>query len=77
MSNNQKFIEFSPPTYKYLNIISNKINTYNGGLLIIDYGYLEKKMKNSLQSVRKHRFNEILENFSNSDLTYNINATRD
>ena len=73
LSNNQKFIEFSPPTYKYLNIISNKINTYNGGLLIIDYGYLEKKMKNSLQSVRKHRFNEILENFSNSDLTYNIN----
>ena len=43
LSNNQKFIEFSPLTYKYLEIISKKINFFHGGLLIIDYGYLEKK----------------------------------
>ena len=29
-------------------------------------------MKNSLQSVHKHNFNNILENLSNSDITYNI-----
>ena len=72
LSNNQKIIEFSPLTYKYLNIISKKINSFHGGLLIIDYGYLEKKMKNSLQSVYKHKFNQILENFARSDITYNI-----
>ena len=73
LKSNQNIIEFSPLTYKYLNIISKKINTFQGGLLIIDYGYLEKKMKNSLQSVHKHKFNNILENLRNSDITYNIN----
>ena len=73
LSNNQKIIEFSPLTYNYINIISKKINALQGGLLIIDYGYLEKKMKNSLQSVYKHNFNSFLDNFSKSDITYNIN----
>ena len=43
LSKNQKIIEFSPLTYDYLNIISKKINTFQGGLLIVDYGYLKKK----------------------------------
>ena len=73
LKNDQKIIEFSPLVYKYLNTISKKINKFQGGLLIIDYGYLEKKMKNSTQSVFKHKFNNVLENFSNSDITYNIN----
>ena len=29
-------------------------------------------MRNSLQSVHKHNFNNILENLGNSDITYNI-----
>jgi cyclopropane-fatty-acyl-phospholipid synthase len=73
LSHNQKIIEFSPLAYKYLNNISKKINTFKGGLLIIDYGYLEKKMKNSLQSVRKHKFSSILKDLGNSDITYNVN----
>ena len=73
LSHNQKIIEFSPLAYKYLNNISKKINTYKGGLLIIDYGYLEKKMKNSLQSVHKHKFSSILKDLGNSDITYNVN----
>ena len=72
LKNNQKIIEFSPLTYKYLNTISKKINNFRGGLLIIDYGYLEREMKNSLQSVRKHKFVNILEDLGNSDITYNI-----
>ena len=73
LSKNQKIIEFSPLTYKYLNIISKKINTFQGGLLIVDYGYFKKKMKDSLQSIYKHNFNNILDNFSKSDITYNLN----
>ena len=72
LSNNQEIIEFSPLAYKYLDNISKKINSFQGGLLIIDYGYLEKKMKNSLQSVYKHKFNNILKNFTKSDITYAI-----
>ena len=32
LKSNQKIIEFSPLTYKYLNTISKKINTFQGGL---------------------------------------------
>ena len=73
LSKNQKIIEYSPLTYKYLNIISKKINAFQGGLLIVDYGYLQKKMKNSLQSIYKHNFNNVLDNFGKSDITYNLN----
>ena len=73
LSKNQKIIEFSPLTYDYLNIISKKINTFQGGLLIVDYGYLKKKMRDSLQYIYKHKFNNILDNFSKSDITYNLN----
>ena len=73
LSNNQKFIEFSPLSYEFLKIISKKINNLNGGLLIIDYGYLEEKMKNTLQSVYKHNFNYVLNKFAKSDITYNLN----
>jgi len=73
LSKNQKIIEFSPLTYDYLNIISKKINTFQGGLLIVDYGYLKKKMRDSLQSIYKHNFNNVLDNFSKSDITYNLN----
>ena len=73
LSKNQKIIEFSPLTYKYLNIISKKINTFQGGLLIIDYGYFKKKMQDSSQSIYKHNFNNVLDNFGKSDITYNLN----
>ena len=73
LSKNQKVIEFSPLMFKILHIISKKINTLNGGLLIIDYGYLEKKMKDSLQSIYKHKYNDILNNIGKSDITYNLN----
>ncbi len=73
LSKNQKIIEFSPLTYDYLNIISEKINTFQGGLLIVDYGYSKKKMRDSLQSIYKHNFNNVLDNFSKSDITYNLN----
>jgi len=73
LSKNQKIIEFSPLTYKYLNIISKKINTFQGGLLIVDYGYFKKKMKDSLQSIYKHNFNNVLDNIGKSDITYNLN----
>ena len=73
LSSNQKIIEFSPLAFKFLNILSKKINSFEGGLLIIDYGYFEKKMKNTLQSVYKHKFNNIFHNLGNADITYSIN----
>jgi len=40
---------------------------------LIDYGYSEKKMKNTLQAVSNHKFANILKNIGNSDITHNIN----
>ena len=73
LTSNQKIIEFSPLAFKFLNILSKKINSYEGGLLIIDYGYFEKKMKNSLQSVYKHSFNNIFNNLGKADISYSLN----
>jgi NADH dehydrogenase [ubiquinone] 1 alpha subcomplex assembly factor 7 len=73
ISSEQNFIEYSPLTYDYLKNITNRIKLNDGGILIIDYGYREKKMKDTLQSVSKHKYTDVLNNFGNSDITYNLN----
>ena len=41
ISKNQEIIEYSPSAFKYLDNICDIIQKNNGGILIIDYGYLE------------------------------------
>jgi len=72
ISYKQTFIEYSPLATKYLKTIINKIKINNGGILIIDYAYLEKEMKNTLQAVSKHKYCNVLKSFRNSDITYNL-----
>ena len=72
ISHEQTFIEYSPLTTKYLKTIINKIKLNNGGILIIDYAYFEKEMKNTLQAVSKHKYCNVLKSFRNSDITHNI-----
>ena len=72
ISYKQKFIEYSPLATKYLKTIINKIKLNNGGILIIDYGYLETQMKNTLQAVSRHKYCDVLKNYRNSDITYNL-----
>ena len=73
ISKNQNFIEYSEIGINYLKKITEIIKKNSGGILVIDYGYSEKKMKNTLQAISKHRFSNILENIGNSDITHNIN----
>ena len=73
ISYRQTFIEYSPLTTKYLKNIINKIRANDGGILIIDYAYLDKKMKNTLQAVSNHKHCDVLKGFRNSDITYNLN----
>ena len=72
ISYKQKFIEYSPLATEYLKSIINKIKLNSGGILIIDYAYLEKEMKNTLQAVSKHKYCDVLKSFRNSDITYNL-----
>ena len=73
ISKNQNIIEYSPETFKYLKTICDIIQNNNGGILIIDYGYLNSKMYETLQAVNNHKYSNVLENIGDSDITYNIN----
>ena len=73
ISNNQKIIEYSPIALEYLKKISKKINDKKGALLIIDYGYLEDSMKDTLMAIKKHRISELFKEFENYDITYKLN----
>ena len=73
ISHNQNFIEYSKNGLIYLKNISKIIKKNKGGLLLIDYGYTEKKMKNTLQALSNHKFANILSNIGNVDITHNIN----
>ena len=73
ISTNQKIIEYSPLALKYLKNISKKISSKKGALLIIDYGYLENSMKDTLFSIKKHKISKNLKQFKNSDITYKLN----
>ena len=73
ISQNQNFIECSELGLYYLRNICNIIKKNTGGLLLIDYGYTEKKMKNTLQAISNHKFANILKEIGNVDITHNIN----
>ena len=48
ISKNQEIIEYSPEAFKYLEKICKIIQKRDGGFLIIDYGYLDLKIKNTI-----------------------------
>ena len=73
ISKNQNFIEYSEIGLMYLKNIFKIIKKNTGGILIIDYGFTDGKMKNTLQSVSNHKFANILENIGNVDITHKIN----
>ena len=70
---NDGIIEYPIVAIKYLKIISKKLKKYNGGLLSFDYGYLNKKNQDTLQSVQKHNYVDVLSNPGNTDITSHIN----
>ena len=73
ISEKQNFIEYSPLGLKYLTDILKSIKENKGGLLIIDYGYVAAKMKDTLQAIYKQKYSKVLKNIGKSDITHNIN----
>jgi len=70
---NGNIIEYPTKAIDYLEIISDKIKKYNGGLLTFDYGYTNKNYQNTLQSVKNHKYLNILSQPGNADITSHIN----
>ena len=73
ISKNQNFIEYSELCLNYLKKISKIIKKNNGGLLLIDYGYNDRNMENTLQAVSNHKIANILKDIGNTDITHNLN----
>jgi NADH dehydrogenase [ubiquinone] 1 alpha subcomplex assembly factor 7 len=71
--NNLKFVEFPKLGLDELNKIVKKISKLEGGLLLIDYGYLTPQNKNTLQSLIKHKKNNLLDNLGKADITSLVN----
>ena len=71
---NNGIIEYPEYGFKELEIICAKIKRLNGGALFIDYGYnnVEKNI-DTLQSIIKHRYNNINESIGEADITALVN----
>ncbi|MGA8601480.1 MAG: SAM-dependent methyltransferase [Beijerinckiaceae bacterium] len=68
-------IEISPQARKIVRILSARITSQGGALLIIDYGYTETQTGETLQAVRNHRFVDPLDAPGESDLTAQVDFT--
>ena len=66
-------IEYPILALKFLGVIAEKINKFDGGLLTLDYGNTTKKNQNTLQSIKKHRYTNIFVSPGHSDITSHIN----
>ena len=71
--NNLEFIEYPKLGFGELKKIIKKILELKGGLLLIDYGYLKPNNQNTLQSILKHKKNNILKNLGKADITSHVN----
>ena len=70
---NLKFVEFPKLGLGELNKIIKKISKLSGGILLIDYGYLTPNNRNTLQSIIRHKRNNLLENLGKADITSLVN----
>ena len=70
---NLRFIEFPKKGFQELKKILKTIKKLEGCILLIDYGYLKSNNQNTLQSVIKHKKNNILNNLGKADVTSHVN----
>ncbi|MDC0450114.1 SAM-dependent methyltransferase [Pelagibacteraceae bacterium] len=70
---NQSFIEYPKQGLAELDLIIKAIKRQNGGLLLIDYGFLKIKNTSTLQSVKNHKTNMIFNNVGDADITSLVN----
>jgi len=71
--NKNLFVEFPKLGLNELKPIIKKIKKLDGGLLLIDYGYLKTKNISTLQSIKSHKKNDIFRNIGNADVTSLVN----
>lgn len=70
---NNSIFEQNTDSEEFMKKLSEQIFQKGGIALNIDYGYYENFFQNTLQSIKVHKFNSILENIGQSDLTSHVN----
>jgi len=67
------FIELPKFGFQELKKMIKKISELKGCILMIDYGYLKSNNQNTLQSIMKHKKNNLLDNLGKADITAHVN----
>ncbi len=67
------FVEYPKLGFQELDKIIKKILFLSGGILLIDYGYLQSQNLNTLQSIKRHKKTNIFKNPYEADITYLVN----
>ena len=73
---NLKFIEYPKKGFYELDKIIEIISKLNGGIMLIDYGFLNQVNKSTLQTVMKNKkmnMNSLFKNLGRADITYLVN----
>jgi NADH dehydrogenase [ubiquinone] 1 alpha subcomplex assembly factor 7 len=73
---NVKFIEYPKKGFKELDKIIHKITELGGGIMLIDYGYINALNKSTLQTVMKNKkidIDNLFKNLGSADVTYLVN----
>jgi NADH dehydrogenase [ubiquinone] 1 alpha subcomplex assembly factor 7 len=68
-----EIIEISNDVIEIFFELMRKIKRNKGVVLTIDYGYLKTEFISTLQSVKNHQKNDVLENIGEADITYLVN----
>jgi cyclopropane-fatty-acyl-phospholipid synthase len=71
--NKSKIIEYPVKIENYLNSISKIIKKNNGIFLTFDYGYSDVVGKNTLRAIKKHKIVDLLKEYTDCDITFDIN----
>ena len=74
--NDHNFIEYPQLGFLELEKMVNKVSKLSGGILLIDYGYLDIVNTNTLQAVmgnKKININTLFKNPGKADITYLVN----
>ena len=68
-----KIIEYPVKIENYLNSISKIIKKNNGIFLTFDYGYSDIVGKYTLRAIKKHKIVDLLKEYTDCDITFDIN----
>ena len=71
--NKSKILEYPVDIETYLNSISRIIKKNNGIFLMFDYGYSDILGKNTIKAIKKHKTVDLLKEYTDCDITFDIN----